>query len=83
MDNIAIIGPDNDYISEIISKLSKRFAITDLRLITSYLKVEIKRTTNYNTTILSQKDYIIKVLKKFKIDKSNSVSTLIDIRFIR
>jgi phosphopantetheinyl transferase (holo-ACP synthase) len=83
VDNIAITGPDNDYISEIISKLSKRFAITDLGPITSYLGVEIKRTTDYKTTILSQKDYIIKVLKKFKMDKSNSVSTPIDIGFIR
>ena len=55
----------------------------DLEPITSYLRVEIKRTTDYKTTILSQKDYIIKVLKKFKMDKSNSVSTLIDIGFIR
>ena len=33
--------------------------------------------------ILSQKDYIIKVLKRFNIDKSKLASTPIDIRFIR
>ena len=83
VDDIAIIGLDNDYISEIISKLSQKFTITDLGPISSYLGIEIQRSSDYKTTILSQKDYITKILKRFKMDQSNPVSIPIDIGFIR
>ena len=83
VDDIAISGLNNDYISEIIVKLGNKFAITDLGPITNYLGIEIQRTPDYKTTILSQKDYLIKILKRFNMDKSNPVSTLIDIDFIR
>ena len=83
VDDIAIIGPDNNYISELISELSQKFTITDLGPISNYLGIEIQRSSDYKTTILSQKDYIIKVLKRFKMEQSNPVSTPVDIGFIR
>ena len=83
VDDIAITGPDNDYISEIIAKLSNKFAITDLGPITNYLGIEIQRSPDYKTTTLSQKDYLIKILKRFNMDKSNPVSTPMDFSFIR
>ena len=83
VDDIAITGPDTEYICQIIAELKKRFTISDLGPIKSYLGIDISRTLDYKTTILSQKDYIIKILKKFKMDQSNPVSTPMEPGFVR
>ena len=83
VDDIAITGPKTEYIRQIIDELKKKFTISDLGPIQSYLGIKITRTPDYKTTRLSQKDYILKILKKFRMDQSNPVSTPIDPGFIR
>ena len=68
IDDIAITGPKTEYIRQIIDELKKKFTISDLGPIQSYLGIKITRTPDYKTMRLSQKDYILKILKKFGMD---------------
>jgi hypothetical protein len=83
VDDIAITGPDVSYIQEIITKLSKRFSLTDLGPIKAYLGIDITRSKDLKTTILSQKDYIVKILKRFGMEDSRPVNTPIEPGFIQ
>jgi Reverse transcriptase (RNA-dependent DNA polymerase) len=79
VDDIAITGPNKEDILNLIKELSKIFIIKNLGLIQSYLGIEITR--DKNTTILNQRDYLIKVLKRFKMYDSKPISTPIDSKF--
>jgi hypothetical protein len=68
VNDIGITGPKTGYIRQIIDELKKTFTISDLGPIQSYLGIQITRTPDYKITRLSQKDYILKILRKFEID---------------
>jgi Reverse transcriptase (RNA-dependent DNA polymerase) len=53
VDDIAITGPDPSYIQSLISKLREKFTIKDLGAMKNYFKIEITRSKDNKTTILS------------------------------
>jgi Reverse transcriptase (RNA-dependent DNA polymerase) len=79
VDDIAIIGPDIDYINLTIKKLSNKFELKNLGPIKTYLGVEIEQKNDYIS--LSQKDYIIKILKRFNLYDVKPVATPIEPKF--
>jgi hypothetical protein len=76
INDIAIISPDKNNIKEFINNIKSHLDLKDLGPIKDYLGIQIDRTQN--SFKLHQKDYIIKILTKFKILKSKPVSTPID-----
>ena len=53
IDDIAITGPKTEYIRQIIDELKKKFTISDLGPIQSYLDIKITRIPNYKITRLN------------------------------
>jgi hypothetical protein len=76
IDNIAIISPDENNIKEFINNIKSYLDLKDLGPIKDYLGIQIDRTQN--SFKLHQKDYIIKILTKFKMLESKPVSTPMD-----
>ena len=79
VDDIAIAGPNKDDVHHLINELSKVFIVKDLGPIQSYLGIQITRDNK--SMFLDQKDYISKILKRFKMEDSKSALTPIDTKF--
>ena len=73
VDDIALYGPDKSRIAEIISQLKGEFEVTDLGDATWLLGIHIEY--NQKGITLSQHNYIDKVLHRFNMENSRSVST--------
>ena len=63
VDDMPILGTDNDVIESTKSFLSSSFSMKDMGLVDVILGIKIKRVDN--NLILTQSHYIDKILKKF------------------
>lgn len=73
VDDIMVIGNSNDYINNVISRLSKSFNLREVTKRNTFLGIDIKQESG--KIIISQNNYISKLLKRFKMEDSNPVKT--------
>ena len=67
VDDLLIIGPSKANISMIKAKLSEHFHMTDLGPCKYYLGMEVTRDRQNRTLKLSQRSYLEKVLRDFRM----------------
>ncbi|KAE8676564.1 Detected protein of confused Function [Hibiscus syriacus] len=75
------LGSDMQEIINLKQKLSKQFAMKDLGAAKQILRMRIKRDTKSGTLMLSQVEYINKVLSKFNMQDTKPVSTPLGVHF--
>ncbi|KAE8728571.1 hypothetical protein F3Y22_tig00004205pilonHSYRG00041 [Hibiscus syriacus] len=74
-------GSDIQEIIHLKQKLSKQFAMKDLGTAKKILGMRIKRDTKSGTLMLSQAEYINKVLSKFNMQDAKPVCTPLGVHF--
>lgn len=72
VDDIVIMGSSTDDIQTLIHHLNIEFSLKDLGDLHYFLGIEVSKTTD--CIHLSQKKYIIDLLKQAHTDKENSLS---------
>jgi hypothetical protein len=77
VDDLLIMGENQEAIDKLKVELQTQFKMTDLRPATYYLSIKLTRQWNQwgNKLCLSQKAYINKILKDFKMEDANGVAT--------
>lgn len=80
VDNLLVIGPDRAEIDRVKGELAQHFQMTDMGPATYYLGIKLTRSRNRfgNKIALSQKAYIRKIPRDFKMDDCNPVTTLME-----
>ncbi|KAE8706604.1 putative potassium transporter 12 [Hibiscus syriacus] len=81
IDEILVVGSDMQDIINVKQKLSKQFVMKDLGAAKQILGMRIKRDTKSGTLILSQAEYINKVLSRFNMQDVKPVSTPFGVHF--
>ncbi|KAL5762397.1 hypothetical protein ACOSP7_018661 [Xanthoceras sorbifolium] len=81
VDDMLIAGSDMQEIMNLKRELSKQFAMKDLGAAKQILGMRIKRDTKSGTLLLSQAEYIKKVLSRFNMQDAKPVSTPLGIHF--
>ncbi|KAE8684638.1 Chitin elicitor receptor kinase 1 [Hibiscus syriacus] len=81
VDDMLVAGSDMQEIINLKQKLSKQFAIKDLGAAKQILGMRIKRDTKSGTLMLSQAEYINKVLSRFNMQDAKPVSTPLGVHF--
>ncbi|KAE8695714.1 hypothetical protein F3Y22_tig00110694pilonHSYRG00408 [Hibiscus syriacus] len=81
VDDMLVAGSDMQEIINLKQKLSKQFAMKDLGAAKQILGMRIKRDTKSGTLILSQDEYINKVLFRFNMQDAKPVSTPLGVHF--
>lgn len=75
VDDLKIIGKDKRAIQNLKDALRKRFDMTDLGPVSYYLGMSVTRDRPGGTITLSQKGYIQKVLREFRLENAKPVAT--------
>ena len=78
IDDLAVIGPNENIINTFINNIKKHFKVKNLGLIKDYLGIDIKYQPKQNYMKLLQKRYINKLLIKYNIEDYNPAYTPID-----
>ncbi|KAE8730100.1 hypothetical protein F3Y22_tig00003041pilonHSYRG00846 [Hibiscus syriacus] len=81
VDDMLVAGSNMQEIIHLKQKLSKQFAMKDLGSAKQIFGMRIKRDTNSGTLMLSQAEYINKVLSRFNIKDVKPVSTPLGVHF--
>lgn len=81
VDDMLVAGSDMQEIINLKQELSKQFAMKDLGSAKQILGMRIKRDTKSRTLVLSQAEYIKKVLSRFKMQNAKPVSTPLGAHF--
>jgi len=71
MDDLIVSGNDGLMIVEFKESMKREFAMTDLGIMQYFLGLEVLQKSN--GIFISQHKYALEVLKRFGMDKSNSV----------
>src|SRR5579871_2843375 len=75
VDDLILIGKNIDIINNLKSKLNKAFEIKDLKDLTYFLRIQVRRNRQIRTIHLDQTQYILKILKRFKLQDSKPTRT--------
>ncbi|KAL5733208.1 hypothetical protein ACOSQ2_032900 [Xanthoceras sorbifolium] len=81
VDDMLVAGSDMQEIMNLKRELSKQFAMKDLGAAKQILGMMTKRETKSGTLLLSQADYIKKVLSRFNMQDAKPVSTPLGVHF--
>ena len=81
VDDMLVAGSDMQEIINLKRELSKQFAMKDLGSAKQILGMRIKRDTKSRTLVLSQAEYINKVLSRFNMQNAKPVSTPLGVHF--
>ncbi|KAL5826235.1 hypothetical protein ACOSQ4_018032 [Xanthoceras sorbifolium] len=81
VDDMLVAGSDMQEIMNLKRELSKQFAMKDLGAAKQILGMRIKRDTKSETLLLSQAEYIKKVLSRFNMQDAKPVSTPLGVHF--
>ncbi|KAE8689989.1 cytochrome P450 71A9-like [Hibiscus syriacus] len=81
VDDMLVAGSDMKEIINLKQKLSKQFVMKDLGAAKHILVMRIKRDTKSGTLMLSQAEYINKVLSRFNMEDVKPVSTPLGVHF--
>ena len=76
VDDIILAGKDNEKIKTIKEKLKSRFRMKDMGRLSTFLGIDIKPTSN--GMFLSQSNYLIQLLNRFKMSDCNPIKTPIE-----
>src|SRR5579871_6279019 len=64
-----------DIINDLKSRLNKAFEMKDLKDLTYFLGIQVRRNRQIRTIHLDQTQYILKILKRFKLQDSKPTGT--------
>lgn len=78
VDDILLIGPNNNAIDEIKAKLSEKYKMKDLGPVKRFLNMDIGRIESKKLLWISQENYITKILQKYSMEDCNPVSIPMD-----
>ena len=78
VDDLAVIGPNENIINTFINNIKKYFKVKNLGLIKDYLGIDIKYQPKNNYMKLSQERYINKLLIKYNMEDCNPAYTPMD-----
>ncbi|KAL5764004.1 hypothetical protein ACOSQ2_016598 [Xanthoceras sorbifolium] len=81
VDDMLVAGSNMQEIMNLKRELSKQFAMKDLGTAKQILGMRIKRDTKSGTLLLSQAEYIKKVLSRFNMQDAKPVSTPLGVHF--
>ncbi|KAL5837333.1 hypothetical protein ACOSQ3_014502 [Xanthoceras sorbifolium] len=81
VDDMLVAGSDMQEIMNLKRELSKQFTMKDLGAAKQILGMRIKRDTKSETLLLSQAEYIKKVLSRFNMQDAKPVSTPLGVHF--
>lgn len=76
VDNLILIGPTKDSITQLKQLLEKEYNITDLGEINWILGMKI--SWNHNSLTISQSQYITCILERYRMDQSKPVKMPMD-----
>lgn len=69
VDDIKLIGSNKQAIKQVIEELGTKFKVINLRNVSHYLGIKIKRDRTKRTITLSQRVYIKKILNKYRYSR--------------
>src|SRR5579871_5854511 len=75
VDDLILIGKNIDIINDLKSRLNKAFEMKDLKDLTYFLGIQVRRNRQIRTIHLDQTQYILKILKRFKLQDSKPIRT--------
>ncbi|MBP1527254.1 MAG: hypothetical protein H9Q66_04970, partial [Spiroplasma ixodetis] len=75
VDDILIVGNSSSKINQTKDILNKEFEISNLGSPEKFLGIEISHDVENSRLMLSQREFILKMLKKFKMEECNPVQT--------
>jgi hypothetical protein len=75
VDDLLIIGANQEKIRELKKSLSSKFKMKNLGLVASFLEMQIKRDRKKGTLALHQRAYIEQLLKRFNHENATTVRT--------
>lgn len=78
VDDLLIVGRNKIDIANIKGELGKIFQMKDLGNASVILGIEIKRNRENRTLLITQREYSLEVLKRFKMEETRSISTPMD-----
>ena len=78
VDDLIFTGSNPSMLNEFKKEMTKEFEITDIGFMSYYLGIEVKKEDK--GIMITPKGYAKEVIKKFKMDYSNSVGTLMECR---
>ena len=78
VDDLIVTGSSTEAIETFKEEMKKRFAMSDLGSLSSYLGLEVRQCEDY--IFLSQQAYARKILQSAKLTECNAVSTPLEAR---
>ena len=81
VDDMLVAGPNKDHIIELKAQLARKFEMKDLGPANKILEMQIHRDRNNRKILLSQKNYLKKVLRRFNMQDCKSISTPLPVCF--
>ena len=76
VDDLIFTGNNPSFFEEFKKAMAKEFEMTDIGLMAYYLGIEVKQ--NEDGIFISQESYAREILKKFKLDDCNPISTPVE-----
>ena len=76
VDDLIFIENNLSMFEDFKKAMVKEFEMTDIRLMAYYLSIEVKQKED--EIFISQESYTKEILKKFKMDDYNLISTLME-----
>src|SRR5579871_5000736 len=80
IDDLILIRKNMDIINDLKSRLNKAFEMKDLKDLTYFLGIQVRRNRQIRTIHLDQTQYILKILKRFKLQDSKPTGTPLETR---
>ncbi|KAE8686785.1 cytochrome c bioproteinsis protein CCS1 [Hibiscus syriacus] len=81
VDDILVAGPNKDHIEELKAQLVREFEMKDLGSANKILGMQIHRDRSNRKIWLSQKNYLKKILSRFRMQDCKPISTPLPINF--
>lgn len=81
VDDLLIFGTNECEVTNMKNILHKEFKMKDLGLISDFLGINVKQNFENGITVLSQRNYLENVLKRFNMENCKPMLTPLDINF--
>nr|KYP42748.1 Retrovirus-related Pol polyprotein from transposon TNT 1-94 [Cajanus cajan] len=81
VDDMLVVGPNKDQIQELKAQLAREFDMKDLGPANKILGMQIHRDRKNRRIWLSQKNYLLKVLRRFNMQDCKPISTPLPVNY--
>lgn len=81
VDDLLIFGTNTNLVTNIKAMLNREFKMKDLGLISDFLGINVEQNLETGITMLSQRNYLENVLKRFNMENCKPMLTPLDINF--